>query len=272
MLIIEINNLIFSIYFYLKFKGCVILKDFVGPDLYSHFLLLFIAARTLSNPSTCLVNADFADHLLQRFVAEYPNIYNLRDVVFNIHALLHLVECVRQFGPLYSFSAYRFENYMREIKKHIKKPGKILQQMYNRLEETDQLNQKTKHVGFVGRPLDRDNFPGCNTSYKSFQYDSFILKSNLKDSCCMLSSGIPIEVQGFGVVNEENVLFGKHFENLENFFTEPIESMNNLGVMLVDAPGNEIFIHKVEDVDYKLIRLPYRDRFVIMPMLHHLQA
>lgn len=252
-------------------KGCVVLKDFVSPDLYSHYLLLFTAIRTLASPSTCLANSDFADELLKQFVFDYARIYDPSEIVFNVHAILHLVECVRQFGALYSFSAYRFENYMREIKKHIKSPSKILQQMFNRLAETNIINQKREHIGFVGRDFDSDIFPGCNTSYKSFQFDSFILKKNLKDSCCMTIDGTPIEVQGFGIQNGEKVLFAKHFLNMENFFTQPVESMSNLGVMLVDPPGEEIFTHKVTDVDYKLIRLPYQTRFVIMPMIHHLR-
>lgn len=227
--------------------------------------------RILACPSTHLENADFADALLQRFVAEYPDIYAPTELVFNVHAALHLVECVRQFGPIYGFSAYRFENYMREIRKYVKKPNKILQQIHNRLFETNILNVQSVNVGFGERILDNDVFPGCNTSYKSFQFNSFIIKNNLRDSCCMIS-GVPVEVQGFGIVNNVNVLFAKPFLNLENFFVEPVESMNTLGIILVDAPApdDEIFTYKVEDVDYKFVRLPYKDRFVIIPMLHHL--
>lgn len=251
--------------------GIVILKDYVGPDVYNHFLLLFVAIRSLACPATCIENADFADELLQRFIAEYPHVYDPTELVFNVHAALHLVECVRQFGPIYGFSAYRFENYMREIRKYVKKPNKILQQIHNRLFETNFLNVQSVNMGFGERILDNDVFPGCHTSYKSFKFNSFIIKNNLRDSCCMIS-GVPVEVQGFGIVNNVNVLFAKPFLNLENFFVEPVESMNTLGIMLVDAPApdDEIFTYKVEDVDYKLVRLPYKDRFVIIPMLHHL--
>lgn len=257
-----------------QFIGCVVLKDAMSSELYTHFLLLFTAVRTLSSASTCIENADFADELLKRFVAEYANIYHPSEMVFNVHALLHLVDCVRQFGPLYSFSAYPFENYMRELKKHVKKPSKILQQIYNRLEETNVLNQRSVNIGFEGRNFDSDTFPGCSTSYKSFQFDSFILKANLKDSCCMISGGIPVVIQGFGIINEEKVLFAKKFTKLENFFTEPVHSMINLAVILCDAPSDspeeEIFTYKITDVQYKMIRLPYKTRFVIMPILHYL--
>lgn len=232
--------------------------------------MLFVAIRLLACPATCIENADFADELLQRFIGDYPNVYHPTEVVFNVHAVLHLVECVRQYGPLYSFSAYKFENYMREIRKYVKKPNKILQQIHNRLFETNFLNVQSVNMGFGERILDNDVFPGCHTSYKSFKFNSFIIKNNLRDSCCTIS-GVPVVVQGFGIVNNINVLFAKRFLNLENFFVEPVESMN-MGIMLVDAPGpdDDIFTYKVEDVDYKLVRLPYKDRFIIIPMLHHL--
>lgn len=247
------------------------LKDYVGIDVYKHFLLLFVAIRLLACPATCIENADFADELLQQFIAEYPHVYDPTELVFNVHAVLHLVECVRQYGPLYNFSAYRFENYMREIRKYVKKPNKILQQIHNRLFETNILNIQSVNMGFGERILDNDVFPGCHTSYKSFQFNSFIIKNNLRDSCCFIS-GVPVEVQGFGIVDNVNVLFAKRFLNLENFFVEPLESMNSLGIMLVDAPApdDEIFTYKVEDVNCKLLRLPYKERFVIIPMLHNL--
>lgn len=147
---------------------------------------------------------------------------------------------------------------MREIKKYIKKPSKPLQQMFNRLAETDIINKNTVYTGFIGRPWDHDIFPGCNTSYRAFKFNSFILKNNLKDSCCMIA-GIPIEVQGFGRIDNNNVLFAKKFLNQESFFTHPVDSMD-FGIMLVDSPGpeDETFIYNVEDVDFKLVRLPYR--------------
>lgn len=78
-------------------------------------------------------------------------------MVSNVHALLHIVDCVRQFGPLYTFSAYPFENFQREVKKLIKKPTQPLQQIFKRLEETEGLNKQhvEARLGFVSetRPL-----------------------------------------------------------------------------------------------------------------------
>lgn len=52
--------------------------------------------------------------LLERFVRDYRKIYN-RNVAYNIHSLLHLVDCVRKHGPVDSFSAYKYENPIRKL-------------------------------------------------------------------------------------------------------------------------------------------------------------
>lgn len=128
--------------FILNYSGCIIFKDFVGPEVYNHFMLLFTAVRFLTSPATHLVNADLAQTLLETFVEEYPNVYDPTEVVYTIHSLLHVVDDVKMYGPLYSWSAYKYENHMNEIKKLIRKPNKILSQINNRLEELNSFNEK----------------------------------------------------------------------------------------------------------------------------------
>lgn len=48
---------------------------------------------------------------------------------------MHLIADVERFGTLYSFSAYRFENFYGTIKKYLRKNDKPLQQLVKRLNE-----------------------------------------------------------------------------------------------------------------------------------------
>lgn len=257
---------------FLLYTGIVLFKDGVGPNLYNHFLHISTAVRFLSSRATCIINADVSQTLLEKFVEDYPQIYDPTEMVYNNHCLLHIVNDVRQYGPLSSFSAYKFENHQRELKKHVKKPSKVLQQIYNRIEEINKINVKNVNVGLIGqaRAVDNDIFPGCNSSYKGFQYDSFILKNNLRDSSCFHSSGAPLQIQRFTIVDGSVKIIAKKFLNPRNFFTEPVESLNALGIMLVDTPGDELFMFDREDVKYKFVCLPYEDNFVLIPMLHHI--
>lgn len=259
---------------FLLYTGIVFLKDGFPPALYKHFLQLSSAVRYLSARATSNINAAVSQLLLKNFVADYPRIYSPTELVYNVHCLLHIVSDVRQYGPLSSFSAYKFENHQRELKKHVKKPSKVLQQIYNRIEEINIINEKNVNVnGLIGvaRQVDNDIFPGCNSSYKGFKYGSFILKNNLRDSSCLHSSGVPLQIQWFTRVNGAVKIIAKKFLNPRNFFTEPQESLKDLGIMLVDPPGDELFMFDQQDVKHKFVRLPYRDyNYVLIPMLHHI--
>lgn len=53
------------------YGGFVVLKDFVEPVIYKHFLDFFTAIRLLSCPSTCGAFTDCSENLLKAFVENY---------------------------------------------------------------------------------------------------------------------------------------------------------------------------------------------------------
>lgn len=192
--------------------------------------------------------------------------------VYNNHSLLHVVNEVKEYGPLYTFSAYKFENFMSVIKRMIKKKNKILQQLSKRLEEMSGANERQTVMGVQGapRPFNSDLFPGCTNSFKAFQFNGFILKSNLADSCCMLDSGEAIQITRFcRNDNGDNIVIAKLFINARNFFTDPVPS-SALGILLVDGVEEDEHVFLTSNIIYKFVRLPYNDFYILSPMLHNL--
>lgn len=61
-------------------------------------------------------------------------------LVYNVHSLIHLVDDVKLYGPLDSFSAFPFESYMSKVKKMIRRNNNALPQIFNRIQEMYQLN------------------------------------------------------------------------------------------------------------------------------------
>lgn len=102
----------------INYSGIVILRNLVNPEIYYHFLLLHCSVRILSCPSLSKIpeNVNTAEKLIQEYVSNYHLVYGANKLVHNVHNLLHLAECVRQFGPLSSFAAYKFECYMQQLK------------------------------------------------------------------------------------------------------------------------------------------------------------
>lgn len=117
------------------YTGVVVLKGKVHDDTYYHFLLLHSAIRTISCKRSYLKNLSVAQQILDEFVKLFPEIYGEENVTFNINCLLHLCDSVEQYGVLDNFSAYKFENYMQYLKKLIRSPNRILQQLHRRIEE-----------------------------------------------------------------------------------------------------------------------------------------
>lgn len=56
-----------------------------------------------------------ADNLLRSFVNEFESLYGEHKMVFNVHLLLHLADCVRNLGPLHMYSNYHFEDHIGHL-------------------------------------------------------------------------------------------------------------------------------------------------------------
>lgn len=66
-----------------------------------------------------------------QFMGFYPDGW----LGYNVHGLLHIVEDVKLYGTVDSFSAYNFENKIQLIGNLIRKPNHVLAQLFNRLHE-----------------------------------------------------------------------------------------------------------------------------------------
>lgn len=159
---------------------------------------------------TCLSSAQ---KLLEHFVSNFPVLYGNDQVSYNVHNLLHIVECIKQFGAADKLSAYRFENFMQHLSKKNRKPSQILQQLYKRLEEEEQslsLSDRTLKINVK-------------------KFDEFILNFDNKADCfCSISPDIPIKIVAFGT---NDIIIGRRCLNVTEFFIEPLNS-KQLGIIM----------------------------------------
>lgn len=132
---------------FMLYSGIVLLKDNVDDNVYYHWLLFVCAMRLLSSKN-CVQNAVTSNNLLEEFVKHYPSIYGLNNVTYNVHGLLHLSADVITYGSLDSYSCYKFENHIQMLKKDIKKPGQVLEQIFRRHAERLQISLDPKKPMF----------------------------------------------------------------------------------------------------------------------------
>lgn len=110
---------------FLLYTGIVLLKYFLSPEAYKHFLSLSIAYRIL-NTNASPANLQFARSLLQYFVTNFEKFYNEMHRGYNVHGLLLLVYDCERFGIVNNFSAYKFENAIGHMKSLKRSDNKVL--------------------------------------------------------------------------------------------------------------------------------------------------
>lgn len=115
---------------------------------------------------------------------------------YNLHTLLHICSDVRKYGCVDEFSAFRFGNYMLNIKKMIRKNEKLLQQLARRYSELNNYNiiiKKRKNsneicfenIHFNGPLIDGYNFSSqykilCTKTYTIHSKAQIIIVFHLK--------------------------------------------------------------------------------------------
>lgn len=215
---------------FLLYTGIVVLKGSVHEDIYYHFLLLHSFIRLLSCKNSCQQNSDVAGEMLKEFVKIFPSLYGKEQLSFNVHCLLHLPGGVAQFGTLDSFSAYKFENYMQYLKRLIRKPNKILQQLHRRLKEINTAKYIPQLSKFNAFDI---NFESDHNSY-----------------CCI--KGNPMKIVGFGKIENRDTVFGFLFNTVSDYFHEPVKSSSALGIVTCSKNYNtELNTFFKEEILYK---------------------
>ena len=116
--------------------------------------MLSVAIRILTNEKDCSSKNELAHTFLVSFVQHFGQVYGRENLVYNVHGLVHLASDVKLFGPLDNFSSFPFENFLCKLKRYVRKPCGILQQIILRIQEQSKIqlqllessSQKTKNI------------------------------------------------------------------------------------------------------------------------------
>jgi hypothetical protein len=85
------------------------------PEYVEHWSLFVEAYKILSKLTIHRSEIDIAENLLRLFAQLIPELYYPHHVTIKCHSLLHLGDCVRNFGPIHQFSAIKFEHLNGEL-------------------------------------------------------------------------------------------------------------------------------------------------------------
>ena len=233
---------------FLLYTGPLVLRDLLHKEVYQHFLSFHVAISILLNENTEFRKfyTNFAKDLLQFFVMNADRFFGDTFAVYNVHALLHLCEDVDNFNSsLNDISAFKFENFMQNLKRMVRNGSNPVSQIAKRLSEKN--NQELI--------LSRKNT--CSLQFR--------------DSCFQCGEKFYFLKQR--VDNERYICNTIKIKYLESFYKEPFDSKH----LLISFTKNLNFIPTEEHTvsKEKLIRkvcvLPWKGGYVFLPLLHEIE-
>lgn len=145
---------------FLLYTGPVVLKTVVSPERYKHFLSLTVAMSILLESDDRIQNAylQYAHELIKHFVTSCTALYGKTFPVYNVHGLNHLHEDASHFNcSLNDISCFPFENYLQQIKKHVRSGRNPLEQVTRRLSEIEHSEVKKRKMQVFVSVKERDS-------------------------------------------------------------------------------------------------------------------
>lgn len=190
-------------------------------------------------------NIDVADELLREFVVYFTTFYEKEFLRYNVHSLLHLSAEVRLHGPLDTYSAYKFEDKIRQLKRMIKSNNRVPEQLFNRIKERQKIN-------YIPKRKDK-------SSMRSIL--------NKRDSCFVLKGKVYSRSNRH--LSAKGWVHGIKIQYYTGFFHESILFKGFRNLHQVDKLNDVIeFIHSYT-IKFKCNRLPYQSPFVAIPRSIH---
>lgn len=98
----------------------------------NHFALLSEAIHYLSSDCISLANLDRCDLLLKDYVKLFQKFFGIRNMTSNIHLLTHLVQVVRNWGPIWVHEGFIFEAWNKKIMEFVTSPHSRTNQIATR--------------------------------------------------------------------------------------------------------------------------------------------
>lgn len=147
---------LFLLYFSIVMRGIL-------PERYFlHFQLLVTSVRILSRKcknTQSLVKC--AQYYINEFLSKGIELYGESIMTMKLHSLLHLTECVLDFGPLPEFSAFRPEHFNGLLTRQVHGTKNFLQQVLQRF-TTFTLFHNMIEVArdCLNRPISKETFLG----------------------------------------------------------------------------------------------------------------
>lgn len=258
---------------FLLYTGPIVIKSQISGEQYENFMCLSVAIYLLLSPRLCRYYCTFAEDLLVRFVKTAAKLYGPEFVVYNVHCLVHLGEDVRKFGNLDKVSCFPFENFLGKVKKCVRKPQVILQQITNRMNEGYFMPHIPKKVvGTIAKEHTSGPMLASLISYKQYKelyMADFTIKISTGDNCISYEGGHVALVRNICSNGSDFSLIIQRFRQIEPAFDKPLDS-TDIGIYHLRNLHTRLEICDISRVRSKYVTLlmESNDGWLGIPLLH----
>ena len=255
--------------FFLLYAGPVIMKKYLPEREYKHFNSLSCAIRILCDPVLCKEKNKFANELLRDFVSEFADIYGHEYCTINVHSLIHLAkEVINNDGPLDSFSAFPFENYMQFLKNILRKRNQPLQQLHRRLKEGRRpKKQPTVKTATLKNPLKTPLPLKCQQAHRRLVLPTVEFSIDFPNNCCILRNNVYVIISGICKLDGNIVIIGRRFQSAINLDHYPMAS-TLLNTCIVQNLSEKQEVFDINEIKSKACIFVHEDVFYVTKLLH----
>lgn len=270
----------------------VVRKFFDDPKIFQHFLLYYCAVVICTRSDQCPDNLNIAESMFQDFLVNFKVLYGIDFFSSNLHNLCHVVDDVRKFGPLETFSAYPFESKLFVIKRLLRSGNLPLSQVAKRISELQQAKLLKRMTPVKSDRFKLQNemkqFDEADASFLSFlkcqnatiyvevELPKFSLRSDVEKNRWFLSKAFEIVCVKFIIAISKNentnvFLYGSALKKATNYFEYPVRS-SELNIYQSDCDKKAPSYYSLEDIYCKLVKVEYdSDTSVFIPLYHTIE-
>lgn len=269
----------------LLYTGPVILNGLLDSKKYNHFLSLHVAVRFLEMPSLISdkVSLQYAEDLLLNFVGDFQHIYQKDLVSFNVHGLVHVVDDVRKYGRLSSYSSYSFESYLGKLSGLVHSGQHAAMQVPRRLHEIHKFpetdsksiaNRLRTAVSASDETLPSD-FPQVSSKTRLYYtYESklfFFDGNNTANKYCEINEAEILEIKYFVHDEANNIVYicGYFMKKIGPIYSVPCPSshVDIFAVELIENKNLSLKAQNFQNVTGKFYPMPWKENSLALAKL-----
>lgn len=274
---------------FLLYVSLVVLKKFIkSRRIYEHFLLYFCAIHICHRSDQTERNYEIAQAMLMQYLDECKKNFGIQLFSSNLHNLCHLVQDVKKFGPLQTFSAYPFESRLYYLKRLLRSGVNPLPQVARRISEVQSANcfksaQNNHEIKLMCERKHEDVLTDRSLAYflqnenakaySKIQLPTFKLNASQEQNKWVhtISGQIVCVKAIIQSSNGQTYIYGCPLLDIRNYFEKPVLS-SKLNIYESNCAEGSANFYQMDEIHCKMVKVEYGSRIsVFVPLVHTIQ-